>query len=66
MIDRLKDILDTDEEETSAMALLSIKIQNINQEFQQNSYEAWKILMKNELHLFEAIEVRKFSLFYLQ
>lgn len=58
IFDHIKQILQTDEEDEARIAELSLDIQEINEEFQELCLESWHSLMKRELHLFEAMEVR--------
>lgn len=58
IFNHIKDILQTDEEDEARIAELSMDIQEINEEFQELCLESWHSLMKRELHLFEAMEVR--------
>lgn len=58
MFGKVKQMLDTDEDNEDAMAQLSVKIQQINETFQDLCLKTWHTLMQKELYLFEAMEVR--------
>lgn len=57
MFAKVKQMLDTDEDDEDAMAQLSVKIQQINETFQDLCLKTWHTLMQKELYLFEAMEV---------
>lgn len=57
MFSKVKEMLDADEDDEDGMAKLSVKIQHINEKFQELCLKTWHTLMQKELYLFEAMEV---------